>query len=109
MSGLYGRQYDYPCPVCHASMTTYSDHLDNLGPLLESGETCPFGCYVHTYAYGYTEVMVNIRGHKINVGFNYMDAHEDVLAVQETVDFLVKNAQATLIEDLRASRYPDTP
>jgi hypothetical protein len=92
---------NHPCPVCYAPMETYSDYLDG-HTLLESYEECPHGCYVYRYGYGNTEMMVNIRGHKILFGHSYQDKQEDIKADWAAVEELFEPARKALIEDLRA-------
>jgi hypothetical protein len=96
-----------PCPICYAPMTRYTDYIDG-HTLCESSEDCPYGCYFHHYGYGYTEVMVNIRGHRIMFGHSYLDEFADTQAEWEAVQSLFEPARAALIEDLRTKIHGQT-
>ena len=82
-------------------MQTYSDYLDG-HTLMESGEECLYGCFMHRYGYGNTEIMVNIRGHKIQFFYSHFEKHDDVQIEWAAVEELFAPARAALIEDLRA-------
>jgi hypothetical protein len=89
-----------PCPVCYADMLTWSDYLDG-HTLMESGEECPHGCFLHRDAYGNTEITVNIRGHHFMFGHCYLDGFEASQEEWAAVEALFVPARAALIEDLR--------
>jgi hypothetical protein len=81
-------------------MQIYSDYLDG-HTLMESGEECIYGCFVHRYAYGNTDITVNIRGHHFMFSHCYLDEYQATQEEWAAVEELFDPARAALIEDLR--------
>ena len=97
MSSCYPQQFE-ECPVCYAKLKVETGFLDE-GTLCENFETCPNKCYSYEYAYGYTTVYVNVRGHHLMFGWGYSDERQVMQSESSAIDTACEAARRAQLED----------